>query len=430
MAKKQKPPKFCLTCDKEFVSRRSKSKFCSHSCSMKHPETTKKRLETARKKSPDDPLNHKKRNKTFLKKYGYKSPFALKEVRDKRKQTYIERYGVEHISTLRKANLDKSTLETLYSEGLTTAEIGGVVGVKRTCVENYFRYHNIKTRKETVQSKEERKIVSLLNEHNIEYIQNSRQIIAPKELDIYIPSKKVAIEVNGLYWHSEHFLEKDYHVKKREMCIENDINLLQFYDVQVQDKWPIVSSVILNKLGLTEKIHARKCKIVEMTNDREFLDTNHIQGGVGSFLSYALTYNDEVVSVMSFGKPRFNKKYNWELLRFCNKLGVSVIGGAKKLFSHFLKNHSGSIVSYCNRNLFDGSLYLSLGFEYVGESKPSYFYFNKNKNYIVSRYQAQKHKLPKLLKNFDPQKTEVQNMLDNEYMRIWDSGNGIYVYTK
>jgi hypothetical protein len=422
--------KECLTCKKTFQAKKSITKFCCGTCSMKHPDTIKKRKETSLKKYGVNNWNNpKKRIAAFEEKYGYRSPFELEQVRNKSKQTFLKKYSIEHNSTLRKANLPKEQLDDFYNKDkLTCEEIGEIYSVKRTCVENYMRTHGLEINKISVQSKEERKIQTLLKENNIEFECNTRKIITPKELDIWIPKYNLGIEINGLYWHSELKKDKFYHHDKRNLCLKNNIKLLQFYDYEIQTKYNIVKSIILNNTNRNNKIYARNCKIVIPSKDetKRFIDINHLQGNIPCKASYGLLYNNELVSLMTFGIPRFNKKYNFELLRFCNKLNTIVIGGASKLFTAFKKEYKGSIITYCNRNLFDGKVYENMGFKHIHDSSPSYIYFSKKESKIYSRYQCQKHKLSKLLDNYDNNKTEYENMLNNGYIKIWDTGHGVY----
>ena len=129
---------------------------------------------------------------------------------------------------------------------------------------------------------------------------------------------------------------------------------------------------------------------------------------------------------MTFGKPRFNKEYDYELLRFCNTLNTSVMGGASKLLSYFIKNYNPkSILSYANLRWSMGNLYEKLGFTLISQSSPNYFYFN-NDLILHSRIEFQKHKLKDKLENYNPDLTESENMYNNGYRKIYDCGNLVY----
>lgn len=141
--------------------------------------------------------------------------------------------------------------------------------------------------------------------------------------------------------------------------------------------------------------------------------------------NYGLYYNDELVSVMTFGKSRFSNN-EFELLRFCSKLYTNVIGGASKLFKYFLKDHPEitNIVSYADRRWSIGNLYEKLGFNKRTITKPSYFYVKDG--HRLSRLNFQKHKL--IAEGFDPNKTEHEIMLERKIYRIYDCGTIKYNY--
>ena len=284
-------------------------------------------------------------------------------------------------------------------------------------------------------SKTEERVKNILIDNDIEFIHSDRNVINPHEVDFLLKKNKIAIEVNGLYWHSSQFIDKNYHLDKTLKCLEKDIQLLHFWDYEINNKFDIVSSMILSHCNKLDKIYARKCEIKEIKDNKlvnNFLENNHLQGKCSSSIKLGLYFNDELVSLMTFGKPRFNKKHQWELIRFCNKKYITVIGGASKLFKYFIKNYldnNSSIISYANYRYSNGNLYEKLNFQKTGISKPSYFYTGKKK---FTRYEAQKHKLKSILgkDNFDENKTEMENMENNGYHRVYDCGNLIYVYTK
>ena len=187
--------------------------------------------------------------------------------------------------------------------------------------------------------------------------------------------------------------------------------------------------MINNKLGLNKKIFARKCEIREVDSNtaERFLKENHLQGYCVAKYRFGLYYENVLVSLMTFGKSRYNKNYDWELLRFCSKKGYNIVGGASKLLSHFRKQYSGSIISYANRRWSNGHLYETLGFEEIGKTDPNYFYFKEDDLYkLYSRVTFQKYKLENLLDVYDENLTETKNMFNNGYRQVFDCGNKIY----
>ena len=266
-----------------------------------------------------------------------------------------------------------------------------------------------------------------------DFDRSNKNLISPKELDLVSQENKLAIEINGCYWHSTKYKTPNYHLDKTNAVEEKGYQLLHFWDYEINDRPELVKSMIASKLGLNRTIYARKCSIISLTatQSKMFSQKNHIQGAAsGESVIYGLLYDNNVVSIMSFGISRFDKNYDWELIRFCNIMGTNVIGGASKLFKHFLNHHSGSIMSYANRRISNGNLYKQLGFKEVSRTKPNYFWYSLNTGKRLTRQKCQKHKLSKLLgSNYNADETEIQNMERNEYAQCFDAGNIKYTYT-
>lgn len=263
-----------------------------------------------------------------------------------------------------------------------------------------------------------------------QFEQSDRTQLDGLELDLYEPNKQLAVEVNGVHWHTTEFGKtRSSHLYKTELCESQGITLLHFWDSEVTKQRGLVESMIAAKLGISgTKIYARRTRIREVPSEVafSFLKDNHLQGPVPASVRLGLYYNEELVSLMTFAKPRYTRRYHWELMRFCNKAGAHVVGGASKLLAAFRKEHDGSIVSYANRRFSKGGLYESLGFVRIGESAPNYWYV-KNGAIRYSRTQCQKHKLKSLLGNgFDENLSEVENMRMNAYYQLFDCGNYVY----
>jgi GR25 family glycosyltransferase involved in LPS biosynthesis len=234
------------------------------------------------------------------------------------------------------------------------------------------------------------------------------------ELDIYIPEMNLAIEFNGLYWHSELFKDKNYHYNKWKLCQDNTIRLVTICEDDWNLKQDIVKSIIKNKLGVNQnKIYARKCQIKEIKSTKEFLDNNHLQGWCQSSVNLGLFYNNELVSLMTFGKKRMimkgkSQENEYELLRFCNKLDTSVVGGASKLFKYFIDNYKPEqVISYANLDISNGNLYDKLGFKLEKYTGINYWWAKDGVKYHRSNFM--KHK------NVDPDK--------EGYYKIYGTGN-------
>lgn len=275
----------------------------------------------------------------------------------------------------------------------------------------------------------ERFIYNILDESGIEYICNDRSVISPKEVDIYIPAKKLAIECNGIYWHS--FKPDDYHIEKYTTCRDEGVQLLTIWQDWIRTRPDIVRSMILSKLGLTnDHIYARRCNIayISAKDANKFLDDNHIQGRCSSKVHIGLFHDNELVSVMCFSRRsqlsggRGNNEDEWELIRFCNRLNTNVIGGAGKMLAFFIREyHPSKIVSFSCNDISNGNLYLKLGFVSDYNINKSYWYID---NRTMKRYHRSRFTKSHLREmGYDTEgKTERVIMKRTPYYRIYDSG--------
>jgi hypothetical protein len=255
---------------------------------------------------------------------------------------------------------------------------------------------------------------------------NVRNIIGKSEIDIYIPSKQVAIEYNGLYWHSEQVLES----VGKDKCSDN-IKRLQLQEKNItyigifEDEWlnstSIVKSRIANILGKShQRIYARKCQIraIDSKQASEFCRQNHIQSAGRSNVRYGLFYLDELVAVMTFSQNNLSRKIKqWELNRYCSKIGFVVIGAASKLFNHFVKEYSpDNVISYADSRWSIGDLYKQLGFRFVSNTVPNYWYVAAGTHERIHRFALRKPTNETLL-------TEKQLRDSQGYLRVWDCGS-------
>lgn len=266
----------------------------------------------------------------------------------------------------------------------------------------------------------------IVENYSKDVIRNCKNIIS-SELDIYLPDDKIAFEFNGLYWHSDIYKGKNFHLSKTEECQKKRVSLVHIWEDDWIYRVDIVKSIILNKLGKSKKIMARNCIVSEIDNStsREFLEKNHIQGFVGSKVKLGLFNDGELVSVMTFGSLRTPlgnspKDSEYELLRFCNKLNYTVVGGASKLLSHFVKSNSPKkIISYSDISRSSGNMYKKLGFVKVSDSNPNYYWIIDG----VRKHRFGFRKDVLVRGGFDPNKTESEIMNERGYYRIWDCGS-------
>jgi hypothetical protein len=287
--------------------------------------------------------------------------------------------------------------------------------------------------------KEEIELVNYIKSiYNGEIQTSVKNIIEKYEIDIYLPELKIGIEYNGLYWHSEKGGRfKDYHLDKLKKSQQAGIRLIQIFSDEWINKNEIVRSKIKNILNLNiNKIYARKCEIKEIDSKikNKFLNTNHIQGTCHSNIRLGLYYNNDIVAVMTFQKPRIaigrtknNIEESYELVRYASSVGV--VGGASKLLKYFIQTYKPKhIYSYSDNRWTDpnNNMYLKLGFIFAKTSPPNYFY-TKDFMSRLHRYNFNKFHLKK--QGEDISKTEKEIMTNKKYTRVWDCGNTRYELT-
>lgn len=289
--------------------------------------------------------------------------------------------------------------------------------------------HELSEIKDSKYSLGEKEIADFIKSLNVDIIENDRQVLNGKELDIYIPSKNVAIEFDGLRWHSTQFIsDKNYHLNKTKICEEKGIRLIHIFEDEWISQRPIVESMIKSSLGIYEqRIFARKCDVKEIDNVtfRDFCNKNHIQGSCQSSVRLGLFYNNELVQVVGFAKSRFYKDCEWELIRMCTKLNTQVIGGFSKLMKFFNQD----CVSYIDRRLFNGNGYKASNFEIIGMNPPS-FYYTKGISKFYRMNFTKKNIAKKFPNEYDESLTEEQNMNKLGYFKIYDCGTVKVMYKR
>lgn len=369
-----------------------------------------------------------KRNKTIISKYGSHKNAVSQKVKDQTRerklaQTYYNFDRFKHISTPL-FSLDewlqdpKQLFPWKYTE----------TGEQFMC--HYYGYPPTGT---LIHTDIERIIKNILKTNKIEFETKNRTILSGKEIDFYIPSRKLGIECNGDYWHSTAAgAHKKYHLNKHNAACNNKVSLLQFTGTEILYNRKIVKNIILNRaLGPTIKIGARQCTFKHITSKqaRIFCNKYHIQGHKNGNVYYGCFYKNRLISVATFIKERFSKSNNntWELLRYINMGRIQVHGGLSKFLHIFKKEHQPTcIITFADKRLFTGSAYEATGFVKTLDTPISYIYSNGRD--VLSRFQCQKHKLQKKFANIDLNLTEEQNMANNNYYRIYDCGCYKYRY--
>ncbi len=412
--------------------------FCSKSCGASAPET------------------QQKRSRTNQQRYGGNSPMCSETVRQKSVERNLIVRGVAYPTQAPEVRAKvaakmqnwhtKWIQQAFQRRGLSYAEFSDHTFLADLCsrrrsflelMQNEFRgmypaqikvhfdrigFRDYKFEKTT--SLPERRLRDWLTEHlPMQVVANARGVIAPKEFDIWIPDRRIAVEVNGCYWHAD---DKLRHLQKLQMAEQAGVQLLQFWDFEIDDRFDLVCSMILAKCGVfAERLQARKCSIrtVSPCEAKVFFDDNHLQGHtIGGKVIGLYSTDNRLVSAISYGASRFDRKFDGvELYRFATLQNVQVVGGLSRLLSQV----SGTVISYADRRFSSGNVYEQTGFRLVRATPPNYFWWSNRGR--LSRYATMKSKLPKLLGDeFMPDCTEVANMEQAGYVKVWDCGHGVY----
>ena len=404
-------------------------------CNLNIEETQMK----ARKNSQSTEAKSK-RAKTNLERYRAENPYASEEIKQKMKQDNLEKYGVEY-SWQREDVKEKIKQTSLQRYGTTSPTQSDEVKqrakkLKQTKLESFAKEHDCISREEVIKtygygwtyvmnnigveflycgntafvknsdickiekysqinhyqsSLFEQEIIDYIKSiYNISFITNTRDILKPYELDIYIPDKNIAIECNGTFWHNENHKDKMYHFEKSKACRDKGIRLIHIYEWEWL-KYPEKIKQLLNiALGSVSKIYARQCEVREISNKeaKPFNEATHLQNHRNAQVTYGLFYNNELVQLMSFSQTKYNKNLKsneWEIIRGCPGSNNIVVGGVSKLFKHFINDYKpNKVFSYCDFNKFDGKSYLALGMEFVGYTGPNKWYII-DRNTVVNR---------------------------------------------
>jgi hypothetical protein len=426
---------------------RGYSVYCSVTCSNKGNVDLIKKIKLER--YGNENYNNTELFKSSIKK---KIENDNNEIKAKREKTKLEKYGnknflnIEKAQQTKKINLIKSVNSEIKDFNVTVSDIMefGSYEIycekcKKTSTVLNSRF-NIRIRNNTDPcivcnnitsgtSSDEKEIADFIESLGLEIIRNDRKILQGTEIDVYIPSMKIGIEFNGLYWHSEIRTPANYHSEKKEKAASLGINLIHIWEDDWELKNNIVKSRLLNLLKKSPiKIYARKCEIgmVDYKKTTDFINANHIQGNCPHSHSVGLYFDKELVSVCTFGSRKISGSSGNELLRYCNKLNHNIPGAFSRMLKFYIQNiNPESIITFADKSWTGNSdnVYSMNGFKLVSETKPNYWYIvNKKRKH---RYNYRKSELIK--DGFDSSLTEKQIMLDRGILRIYDCGQYKYI---
>lgn len=403
---------------------------------LQHPDIYAKRTQTMRNRYGVEHAMHnrdiyEKQLATIIARYG-ENPAKLERFQEKARQTNVERYGVichtqQHLSpeTIQRLDDPLWLAEQHHSQKKTLTQIAEELGCNITTVHRHCVDRGVKIQ-HYYESAQQRQLSDWIESLGIEVERNSRDIIEG-ELDIYIPSKKLAIEYCGIFWHCDAHrrMTPTYHMDKLVKCQEKGIRLITLFEDEWMYRQNIVKQKLLTILGQSDQpvVYARKCHIANSTKIQktEFFDQNHIQGDGPGSITYHLEYDGNPVAMMTFIAQAGNK---YVLNRYATSARVP--GGFQKLLKYFQVNHQyAEILSFADLRWSEGGVYETSNFKLDKVLPPDYRYVIGTKTY--HKFSFRRKKLETFLPNFDPALSEVQNMRNAEYYRLWNCGLLRYV---
>lgn len=402
--------------------------------------------------------NHEQTAKTNLEKYGVDNQWKRQDLMDEVRKSNEEKYGSKNniyknlqtratnagsIEASYTAQIEKTRKTVLEKYGVDWAAKSEAVresireSLKSTFLdkygcENYWLSPEAKRSNGSKNSHANIAFKQLLENNGIEY--ETEFLLENRYYDFKIGNILVEINPAATHnstwspWNSTAGIDKHYHADKTDLAIKNNYRCIHVWDWDDQQK--IISTFLKKK----ETIGARSCEIHEVPKDVEaaFLTENHLQGYVKSSVALGLFHKNELVMIMTFGKPRYSRKYQWEIIRICSS--KSVIGGAEKLFNHFVSNYNPeSVLSYCDLSKFEGNVYTKLGFRKISRAISKHWYNVKLQDHITDKL-LYKRGFDALLGNiFGTYGTGTDNtqlMLEHGFIEIYDCGQATYVWHK
>lgn len=375
----------------------------------------------------------KKINKTCLARYGNKDAVNSDHARNLSKQTCLNKYGVDHYSkSAEYRNKYSSTMLSRYGVKypLQSSEI--LNKLQSTCEDKYGVAFNCMTD----QCRTSYKTVSKVNQAFMDLLASSG-ISFEREYPIHRKSYDIKvdhmlIEINPTITHNSYMsifpnsepISPNYHLNKTQLARQNGYRCIHVWD---WDDW----TKIINLISPKQSVYARNCKVDKISKEvaDAFTAMHHLSGKCnGQNINYGLYYDDELVEVMTFGKPRYNKKYDLELLRLCTCRGIEVIGGASKLFHAFCKDHKDvSIISYCDLSKFTGSVYEKIGMKLSHVTSPAKIW-SKGSKKITDNLLRQRGYDQLFNAKYGKGTSNEQLMLEHGWLPVYDCGQAVYQY--
>jgi very-short-patch-repair endonuclease len=373
---------------------------------------------------------------TLMEKYGVPHNNHIPACREARRLKRLDWSERTFIQTFKNYGLDienfrdKESLQKIIDSCVSLSQLSEnhFGGMPLTTVQRHCMKYDTKLYPKS-SSGAERELAEFIESLGVEISTGNRILIKPLEVDIVVHEKKIAIEFDGIYWHSAARAEKNHLLDKTISVESKGYQLIHVFEHEWSFYKEILKSVIASKLGIySEKHYARKCEVKQIPSEIgiEFFKRTHIQASSAASIYVGLFHGDRLVMCCSFGKPRFSKESDYELIRFSSELNTSITGGFSKILKFFKTNYPGTILTYCDRRFSVGKTYSQFG-EYLRSTPPNYTWCHGSK-LTLSRYQTQKKKLKTLFPDiYRDDLTEDAIMMKKQYHKMYDCGHHVYM---
>lgn len=364
---------------------------------------------------------------TLLKRYGVEHSSKIPGNREKAKQTILERYGADNFNNRKKA---KQTMLAKYGVTSPLKLTDALQKLSNTCMKKYgvpYACMRDEARMRGNDSKPNIYFAKKLENANIEF--EREYTIDSFQYDFKVGN--ILVEVDPTYTHNvtespfgREPIDKLYHLNKSSVAKSHGFQCMHIFDWDNLDK-------IINLLTTREKIFARKCNIKEIpaAEANAFISLYHLQGVCKAEINIGLYYNDRLVSVMTFDKPRYNHNVEYELIRYCSS--ANVIGGAEKLFSYFTHKYKPvSVISYCDCSKFSGNVYRQLHFaeKYKTVNPSKHWYNPKTRAHITDNLLRQRGYDQLFGADYGKGASNEELMRNSGFVEIYDCGQQTYIW--
>lgn len=385
------------------------------------------------------------RIKSSMEKYGVDNPFKSSEVHKLARQRMKEKYGVEYgykskiiRNKINESIKEKYGVDNIMHSSKYQRKVKQTMFDKYKVTSGFLTPNAIKSHKQGTISKINKKCAEELKQIT------NKQIKLEKPIFKYIYDiqlgENILIDINPTISHNVYIsypyllkvvkdnipVSKEYHLDRLKIAIENGYDLISVFD---WDDWNKIKYLLQDK----KPLYARKLEVKEVDKKEcnEFLNNYHLQNTCnGQEIRLGLYKDNELIEIMTFGKPRYNKNYEWELLRLCTKPEYKVVGGSEKLFKHFIELvNPQSVISYCDNSKFSGEVYTRLGFTQKGKPSPS-LHWSKGSEHITDNLLRQRGFDQLFNTNYGKGTSNEELMIEHGWLPIYDCGQMTFIWKK